>query len=542
MHADNPIPRRARTVTVTQNVRIEPMNQAEPRWPAGRALFTSWLMPATTARRTNHVPLHQAYAIHLLALCLGAILWLLLNAWDLSFGPDGLLWVGIRNTLSGILETFERDPASAWSATAGIVLGIELGFLSLALLATPWGARDERMRDSIAAALRRTWLQTPFVSVAILLAGPPFVWLDHAGQAWTGATQPPTPTALTQPAPARPSTKDPSATKAWQQAHAQWQAQQKAYAEALSGWWEGRPWYVKHAEEIIVICCLLLIAWFVWTVFRSMSAPRTTPSPNRPPLCEACGYNLTGNDVNGRCPECGEAILLSLGPHVRPGTPWQQRGGGRKWSEAWRCTLDGLRRPAWLGRQMQLPPRGPDHRPILVRCLPIFFLAGAAGLLGAYVTSTARSPLQEPEVVYLLAPLVGCLATALLSACPLVASWAAALYYRAVGERNLLAAAMQMACCLAGYLVLWALSAPTVGILIIANRDLFDRIKSVSPFDRALLMFGTWVVFNALCFLAYVALVRAGTAGARWANDEETRRPAQTDSPTITARPADCET
>jgi hypothetical protein len=263
--------------------------------------------------------------------------------------------------------------------------------------------------------------------------------------------------------------------------------------------------------------------------------------PNRPPLCEACGYNLTGAELGGRCPECGEAVLASLGPGVRPGTPWQQRQEGTPSSDVREYKIRGVARARWLGRQMRLPPRGADHRPILVRSLPIFFLVDVAGLLGAY-TATGGSPLVEPEFVYLVTPILACLATSLLFSCPLVASWVAALSYRALGERNLLAAAMQIAACLSGYLVLWALSAGIVGMLIIANENLFDRIRVVLRFDSGFLQFSAWAVFNVLCLLAYVLLVRAGTAGARWANDEETRRLAQPDHPALTAPSANRET
>ncbi|MBN1347252.1 MAG: hypothetical protein JXQ73_31470 [Phycisphaerae bacterium] len=44
--------------------------RADQRWPAVAAFLTAWLMPATTARRTNHVSLRWAYGIH----CLAAIL------------------------------------------------------------------------------------------------------------------------------------------------------------------------------------------------------------------------------------------------------------------------------------------------------------------------------------------------------------------------------------------------------------------------------------------------------------------------------------
>ena len=55
--------------------------------------------------------------------------------------------------------------------TAGIVVGVEVGFVLLGLLLVPWGARDERLVSSMANGLRRTWLQTSHALPAILLCG-----------------------------------------------------------------------------------------------------------------------------------------------------------------------------------------------------------------------------------------------------------------------------------------------------------------------------------------------------------------------------------
>jgi len=44
-----------------------PIARAEPAWPAVFALVTAWLMPATTARRTEKVSLWLAFGVHVLA-------------------------------------------------------------------------------------------------------------------------------------------------------------------------------------------------------------------------------------------------------------------------------------------------------------------------------------------------------------------------------------------------------------------------------------------------------------------------------------------
>ncbi|MFI4896432.1 MAG: hypothetical protein ACIARR_01250 [Phycisphaerales bacterium JB059] len=51
------------------------------------------------------------------------------------------------------------------------------------------------------------------------------------------------------------------------------------------------------------------------------------------PLCITCGYDLTGQLVEGRCPECGDPIW-------RPELARLIAGGG--WSRAWGAFLLGL--------------------------------------------------------------------------------------------------------------------------------------------------------------------------------------------------------
>jgi len=49
-------------------------------------------------------------------------------------------------------------------------------------------------------------------------------------------------------------------------------------------------------------------------------------SDSTPVLCEFCGYDLSGTASDGRCGECGEAVLRSL-PAKRTGSAWQNGGG-----------------------------------------------------------------------------------------------------------------------------------------------------------------------------------------------------------------------
>ena len=65
--------------------------------------------------------------------------------------------------------------------------------------------------------------------------------------------------------------------------------------------------------------------------------------PERPLLCETCGYVIEGLPREGVCPECGRSIESSL-PEARIGTVWQ-RAENPGWHEAWQTMRAMLRKP-----------------------------------------------------------------------------------------------------------------------------------------------------------------------------------------------------
>lgn len=62
-------------------------------------------------------------------------------------------------------------------------------------------------------------------------------------------------------------------------------------------------------------------------------AAQTLPAPpERPPVCEGCGYDLSHTSERGVCTECGKALAASLELDVvRPGSRWETRGGVAGW-------------------------------------------------------------------------------------------------------------------------------------------------------------------------------------------------------------------
>ncbi len=71
---------------------------------------------------------------------------------------------------------------------------------------------------------------------------------------------------------------------------------------------------------ILPVCLLLAI---VCTARAAACVGRTLPAEAAAPLCEGCGYNLTGHTGSQRCPECGRPVSDSVPPQHRTGPAWE---------------------------------------------------------------------------------------------------------------------------------------------------------------------------------------------------------------------------
>jgi len=493
-----------------------PTTGDEPRWSAWMALLTTGFLPATTARRTAHVSLRTAFAVHVVAALLAALLILGLVEWEAMGSTNPNAAVILREAADDIAELageFVGNPMLAVPATLMTLLAIEAGFVGLALLIMPWSAGDEPLGDSLRHGLRRAWLLTPHALPLIFLFGAAAVPVWHTQRSWHDASE-----AYRLVPPASPANALPG-TPEWDA----WQATMREYNTTWQAAWQRdmqrRAWLVRYGEALVLCLYLVLATWFLWALFRSAAARRPVRAVAHPPTCEWCGYNLTCAPMEGRCPECGHYVADSLGPDVRTGSPWQHRrevGGWRSW---WRCGVDAVIRPKQFGRQLQVCEPAVGHGIFLVvHLLPIFLFA-LAGLVATVVAGIGWDGVRQDRGQLCLLGFVAAHSTvAVMLAAASLAAAGTAIGYWIVDRRNLLSASVQAACYLSFWLVAWVVFAGCLGVAVVLLEDVFRLVARPGFIMKEALQVLTWFVGNLVCLAKYVRLVVTVTAGARYAN------------------------
>ncbi|MBN1513949.1 MAG: hypothetical protein JXB13_18170 [Phycisphaerae bacterium] len=505
--------------------RMAASRPAEPRWSPWAALVMAWVRPAMLARRTNHVPLWQAYLVHLTAVLLGVVLILLLVAWaDSDTSPLDVIGILLAfvEIVEDVVREWQTGPQDFSLWVLGTFLVIEGSAMATAFLASGWAAADEPFRRSLAAGVRRTWLGTSLLLPAILFVGIVGTTVSRLANDWyqsDAAQWPEYPAYPQQPLNLKAGTPE---WKEYQQQVKEWS---RAYQQAQSEYEKSQPWCVRHAQTLIGTAFALALSWAIWTWLRGASAERGLPPCDHPPLCEGCGYNLTHAPADGRCSECGRAVEESLGPNVRRGSPWEHRAVVGCWA-AWRqCAWEAMLRPAAFGRRLRLRTRVTAHGSYLATCIPLLIVFAWAGWLGFYAAIERDSPFGagDRDVVGVFA-MAAVFTTAFLVAVLCLAAWATGTGFAYRDRRNLLPVTIQAAAYLGPYLVLWTLFAGFAAVAVVllepVYRDVgdmlgFNRLMGFGPFGLQLL---SWLLANVACVIVYVHHVVRITSGARYAN------------------------
>lgn len=495
----------------------------ELRWCHWRTIYATWLLPKTAASRMQHVSLPRAFLVHCCAAVAVFVLAVFLIAWNSSaYSYD--IADAYREWLK-LLVDLQKELGNSWPAVtlvvAGYTLAIEGVFLLIALIVSPWGAGNEPFRESIRNSVRHTWLHTTHFLPAVLIIGIVGVSIgtyDH----WLIANAP----ALATPAPPVPKPievpkSDPSYAKlkaqhdvALQDYDVQIQRRRRELSRRVH-----RPWIVRHEVVGIVNAFVAMVLWLLWALLRAVGAARRFAPFERDPVCDFCGYNLTTIPMESRCPECGEAVVRSLGPNARPGTPWKKRGIiGGGWYQTSTLAFGHTKD---LGRQLRLFPSDDTHRRFLMWSFPAAFVIGFAGVLILLVKGRVPRS-QFLEILLVAGSVIGCLCVCgtaiLVNFTALVVSafnWSAC-------RRNLMPGAVQIACYLVGYIWLY-LIAGNLGMTWInmVSEERFGWMEWMAEavhLRRDILALLLFLLGNATMLIFYVILVARGTAAMRYAN------------------------
>ena len=111
-------------------------------------------------------------------------------------------------------------------------------------------------------------------------------------------------------------------------------------------------------EGLVIIVSPAAACFLLWWIGRAVQSMQgATPEPEIPPRCEGCGYDLTHQPPNARCPECGLGVASSLTPRRRrEGCAWERWTGSGSWFET---QVRVLFRPArfYTALELRTPPR-----------------------------------------------------------------------------------------------------------------------------------------------------------------------------------------
>ena len=460
-------------------------NSPEPRWPAIAAFGLVWIRPATTSRRTQHASMPTAFGIHLLAI-LASFLAIIFLMSIQPFESRGFV-----RLIGEVIEEIVSDPFESFLAIALMLIGLEVGVLILTLVMLPFGAREEPLRQSFSYAWKRVWIHTTFTVPLVLIIGMIGTAAAYVGD-WID-TMYPWPT--------------------WDSANA------KSYDQKLQARIASMPFMVRNYAFFAANSIVASVMWYLWSLTRFVAArphPEMVPSA---PMCEYCGYNLSGTSREGRCSECGTFVVDSLGEHVRPGSPWQRRDTVG-WFSAFRSGLSACFRPTQAGRSIRVHDTHCTSRLMLGTNLAIAYVMGTAWIMFVLWVAYGNDYGYFRDPILIMPGVLSGIVVAFMLGVTGLAATVVALYYAHSLRRNLAHTASLAASHTSGYIMLWAiLGCVQIAIVTpLVEKGYYSVLRDMFHWDDEFLVFITYAGFHAGCALSYLVVIWKVTAAAKFAN------------------------
>jgi hypothetical protein len=252
------------------------------------------------------------YAAVLIFLMLweGTVQRIVASAWLTATNPTTATWMAGTRGFASVWEEWNSTAFDGWFGPAELTIALVLLFGSLLVLVLGWLSlplvhRAGSVRRAYGRAVRASVLILSPLAVATAVCGAVFIILEH-----------------------------------------------RMYRRGLD--------FAAPSVEpgVGLFVCIGISLWLlVWWLQRALAGAVVDEAPSaRTALCEGCGYDLTHQPAEGRCPECGLAITASLvAESSRPGSPWAQR----KTTASWLTTsYEVLVRPRVFYRRLRLrtPP------------------------------------------------------------------------------------------------------------------------------------------------------------------------------------------
>ena len=267
-------------------------------------------------------------------------------------------------------------------------------------------------------------------------------------------------------------------------------------------------WFSLAGQYIYPTAFVTAVVWYVWALLRAMTTRLLADEDPSPPLCDACGYNLSHHEMSARCPECGRAVALSLGGEVRSPVGWGPFGKRYRPTPFWRATVQAWSKPAEFFMGVSTS-RGLDSAGrFLLNHLLLSCVGAAAGLVGTFSILLHSDFVRQPgELTFYMTCFGAFLATCFAALASLTAAIAGLVVSRQ-DRRNRIGACRQVACFCAGLFPVWAFTFTASFVVLMV---IVDSLRGGGPWGGVLTMlavFGSHVLFLALYLSGVLRRIR----------------------------------